>query len=390
MSPHPILAETVLLTLPPASTDEPRVLGKTVAERQLEFALGYGARRLVLLGDGASPQAIALRHLAEKAKCKVVNVSGPHAAASVCAGDGMVLVLQPGMLPSAGGPVERLTGGGILVLPASAGVDAGFERIDLARAWAGALVISGARLTRLLDLPEDADTNAAALRIALQAQLPEVMLDEDLLARRAWVLLRRGEDSRAVERDWLIRHLPTSRPLSLSHAPALLTLRVLGPRLLAKGDGSVGYLGAVLLLCLAAIALAWFGFAAAGFATLVLAPMVFEFALGLARLRAAPGQPSSYLGKLRLLIDMALVFASIFAIDGRPIHQLFAPLVLGMALSSGPRSDISPWSALRDRSLAATLARTGTLLQSAEIGVMAAALVALAAGLVAQLRPSKG
>jgi hypothetical protein len=376
--------------LPAGSADAPRVLGKSVAERQLEFALAHGARRLVLLGDGASPQAIALRHMAEKAKCKVVNVSGPHAAASVCAGDGMVLVLQPGVLPSAGGPIERLAGGGVLSLPAGAGIEAGFERIDLARAWAGALVIAGAKLTRLLDLPEDADTNAAILRIALQAQLPEVMLDEDLLARRVWVLLRRGEDAGAIERDWLIRHLPRPRRLALSPGVAIFALRILGPRLLARGGGLAAYLGTVLLLCVAGVAGAWFGFAAAGFAALVVAPILFEFVLGLARLRAAPGLPSVHLRKLRIIIDISLVLASIFAIDGRPIHQLFAPLVLGLALNSGPRSDASLWTAFRDRALAAGIVLAGILLQSAEIGVMAAALLALAAGFATQLRPSKG
>src|SRR5690606_41211862 len=54
--------------------------------------------------------------------------------------DDELLALAPGLLPEAADALEGLgKRKGVLVLPAGPGVAAGFERLDLNRAWAGAL-----------------------------------------------------------------------------------------------------------------------------------------------------------------------------------------------------------------------------------------------------------
>ena len=42
-------------------------MGRSIADRQVEFALSAGCDTIVLIGNGASDEAIALRHIAEKA-----------------------------------------------------------------------------------------------------------------------------------------------------------------------------------------------------------------------------------------------------------------------------------------------------------------------------------
>ena len=55
---------------------------------------------------------------------------------------------------------------GVLVLPVEAGVAAGFERIDINHAWAGALRMPGRIVAGLGDLPADWNPVAALLRLA--------------------------------------------------------------------------------------------------------------------------------------------------------------------------------------------------------------------------------
>src|SRR5690606_40835190 len=96
--------------------------------------------------------------------------------------DDELLALAPGLLPEAADALEGLgKRKGVLVLPAGPGVAAGFERLDLNRAWAGALVVGGAQVELLSDLPPDIEPTSALVRIALQARLPERTLSEALL-----------------------------------------------------------------------------------------------------------------------------------------------------------------------------------------------------------------
>jgi hypothetical protein len=146
--------------------------GKSLGRRQLDFALAAGCERVIVLGDGASAEAIALRHAAEARGARFHGVGDTHGLlGAVPAGDEL-LVLAPTLLPEDLAALEALARGtGVLVVPAAPGVAAGFERIDLERAWAGALVLPGRLVERLSDLAPDSEATAALLRIALQARV---------------------------------------------------------------------------------------------------------------------------------------------------------------------------------------------------------------------------
>src|SRR5690606_37403223 len=122
-----------------------------------------------------------------------------------------LLVMAPGLVAEDAGALETLAGAkGVLVLPAGPGVAAGFERIDLERAWAGALVLPGALVERLADLPADSEPAAALLRVALQAQVPERRMAETPLALGSWLMVGAKDDAARREREWLRRHMPAA------------------------------------------------------------------------------------------------------------------------------------------------------------------------------------
>ena len=181
------------------------VAGKSLAQRQLDFALAAGCESVIALGDGGSAEAIALRHAAEAAGARFQAIRDSHGLLGAVRAEDELLALAPGLLPEAEAALEVLGKGKVvLVLPAGAGTAAGFERIDLERAWAGALVVGGAHVERLSDLPADIEPASALVRIALQGHVKERRLPDDLIADGSWTVLREGAVMQAAEQGWVV------------------------------------------------------------------------------------------------------------------------------------------------------------------------------------------
>jgi len=381
------LASSVLVSIPAWTGSGPRVLGRTAPERQVEFAAACGCTEVIALGGNGSEQAVALRHLAESLGLRFREVSGPHALARSGQPGERLLVLEPGLLPDPaawprGADSER---GIVLTLPADVGVEAGFERIDLARAWAGALVLPGALLPRLLALPEDIEAPSALLRVALQAGLPEAELDDSVLADASWSLPHGVEDARLTEEKWLARQLGTEPGESLSRRLAGTILRRGGGKLLERREARPLALGLALVLPLVAIALCRTDHDGAGFVTLALAAPVLELGLGLGRLQQARRGAFAIrerLAPLRWLIDGAIFACGLIAVEGDWIERIFAPLVLLAAFHAGPGLADAKWQGLRDRGLVAAIIAAGAFAYSTQAGVMLAAVGLLALNIV--------
>lgn len=367
------------------------ILGKSLSERQLDFALAAGCGRLILLGDGAGAAAIALRHRAEAAKARVQVVSDAHGLANSLGPEDELLVLQQNLLPESAAALEELQEGPVvLALPAGIGVQAGFERIDLERAWAGALIVPGALLPKLLDLPEDSDAPAALLRIALQHRLPEKRLSERDLSDGSWAVAGSADDPGQLQHNWVARHLAAAPDTGLSRRIAHWVLRKTGAKLLTAPHAMAAMLTATVLLLGGAVAAAWSGFAAIGFALIVLAAPAVEVAIGFARLKAAPFGSAPNLGGFRLLLDAALLGAGVGAIEGALLNRFFPPLVLLAALHASRGDNSGPIDMLlRERLLIAGLLAILSAFDLSEAGIMAAAVAILAANL-AVLRPKLG
>jgi hypothetical protein len=365
-----------------AETPTP-VGGKSLARRQLDFALAAGCERIIALGNGASPEAIALRHTAEARGARFHSIGDTHGLLGAVPAADELLVQAPRLLAEDPRALEALErGSAVLVLPAGPGVAAGFERIDLERAWGGALVLPGRLVERLADLPADSDATAALLRIALQARVAEKRLPEQALAEGTWTIVGERADTASLQQAWLGRNLPRGDGLSAGRRLAGIGLRRFAIPLLARPRALTGLWSATVLALGAAVAAAALAWPAAGFVLAALGALLAEFALGLARLRDAPfGVPGrDRLGRLvPALVDGALTACAALAVGGGWLHRLFPALVLLAALhASRPERWPHLAAVLGDRALLALAFALAAGFGLAEPVIMLAGLLVLA------------
>lgn len=369
---------SVLITIAERGAGPRRVLGRFLGERQVEFAAALGAVEVILLGGG-TPEAVATRHRAEELGLRLREISGPHALAAIVNDGDIVLVLQENLLPARSAYVHaEHEGEGVQVLPAATGVPAGFERIDLARAWSGALVIEGRRLDALLELPEDAEAAPAILRIALQARLPERPMAEEAIADGGWTLFGRDASIATLEEKWLARLTMPAADAPATRLAVGKLLQKAGSRVAGNERWITALLVAGIVLCLGGTGLAWNRMGALGFAAITLAVFAFEGGLGLKRLATMPFEPGRWWQKLPWLVDLSILSSGILAIAGSWPHRLFPPVMV-LALLHISRGRHTGWvGRLRDRALLAAFVGVAATLGSLEKGMMlAATLLAL-------------
>ena len=370
------------------SGDAPLTLaGKTLAHRQLDFALAAGCEGVIVLGDGGSGEAIALRHAAEAAGARFQAIRDGHGLLGAVGADDELLVLAPGLLPEAPDAVEALAKGRrVLVLPAGPAVAAGFERIDLNRAWAGALVVGGAQVERLSDLPADVAPASALVRIAMQANVRERPLPEDLLAEGSWTMFGERADPAASDRAWLARHGSAARPFAPTRGLAHLGLRAVAARALAAPHAVGGLVLATLAALAGSILSVLYGLSVAGFALVAAGALLAQAGAELARLRMAPfgqGERSAALhAALPWLVDGAIFACSVLAIDGPWLHRLFPPLVmLGTLYAVRPEARPDGLAVFGDRGVVALVLAVAAGFALVEPAVMLVSLALLALNL---------
>lgn len=357
------------------------IAGKPIARHQLDFALTLGCRKILGLGHGAAPEAIALRHAAEASGAQFQVIRGVRDLPAAVRADDQLLVLAHGLLPESARAFALLKEGhGLLVLPAEAGWSAGFERLDLAAAWGGAMVIPGRIADRLDQLPEDAEPIAGLLRIARQAGVPERALPENELAEGRWQIVRTGESAHALEPRWLRRRLPSVSPFRPTAWLARLLLRRFGAPLIGRGRAFAFVAAVSLVLIVGAVVAAWFGFDWVGFALLALAALANEAVDGLLLLGrsifAGESKPSRLTFILRAIWDLALITIGTLAIDATRAERLFPPLVLAGLLRTMPPWPERGWRALpADRGAIAVLFAVASGFGFAEAAFMVLALV---------------
>jgi hypothetical protein len=354
--------------------------GKTIARRQLDFALAAGCERVILLANGESAESVALRHAAEERGARLQCIGDAHGLLGALSGGDELLVLAPGLVAEEATAIEALErGSAVLAFPAGPGIAAGFERIDLERAWAGALVLPGRLVERLADLPSDSDPTAALLRIALQARVAEKRLDERVLDEGSWSMVQADGDLDPRQRAWLKRNLPRPAGYGISRTLVNLALRERAIALLAVPRTLPTLWIGVALTLFGAVGSAANGWNAPAFVLVALGALLAEFAGGLEHLRDAPfGRPRRRrLGSLAPgLVDAVLAASAALALEGSWLHRLFPPLVLLAVLhASRPGQWPGVAALLGDRALSALVLAVAAALGLAEAAVMLLALV---------------
>jgi len=367
--------------------------GRKLARHELDFALALGCEKIILHGNGASVDAIELRHAAEARKAHFQVVRGVRDLPAAVRGDDQLLVLAHGLLPDSTVAFELLKEGfGVLVLPAEAGWSAGFERLDMGAAWGGAMVIPGRLVAGLDLLPEDAEPIAALLRIARQAGVPERALPESELAEGRWQIVRTAEAAQANEPAWLRRRLPTVSIFQPTAWLARTLVQRFGATWLSKGKAALVLPGAALAMLLAGVVAAWFDFPMLAFAALVLASLSTEAgdAFSLLGRSIFTGKTKSSRASLMLHLawDLTLAGIGMLAIDGSHAHRLFAPVVTAGLLHVPVLSREAGWRALaEDRGLLAAFFALASALGYTEAGFMLLALLLI--GLRIAARPGE-
>lgn len=378
-----------LICLPPAPDEGAparHVLGRWLGEWQVDHAVDCGCTGLFILGGGGGggAEAIATRLSAEQQGLKVREIATPHALAGAVAPGDLLLVLQPQVLPSgldwASGADHR---GLVLSFPAAPGVEAGFERIDLARAWAGVMLVPGNAVHRLLELPEDVEAAPALLRVALQHGVPDQRLPEAMIASGDWPLLGRGVPVRLHEEKWLSRRIfgAAGAGDNLTARLCHMLLRRWGASLPGKPAAIPAVLAGCSLFATGGVAMAWYGLGAAGFALLALASLALEMAGAIAGLQRGREKLRRLLPALRRVIDVGLLACGYLGVEGRWFRQVFPALVLVLGLNLPVPGGPQRWwqAALADRALVSAIVAGVALVTSPEVALMLAATILLAA-----------
>lgn len=376
----------VLISLPQWGEGvPPTIAGKTIAERQLLFARQCRCEAVIAHGGGASGAALALRNAVEKAGLRYQLISSSHALPGAVRDDDSLLVLQPNLLPESQQALDllRAEGDRMLVISAGPGTAAGFERIDLDRAWGGAMIVPGRWLGRLHALPEDAAPHAALLRIALQQRLPEARLQDGLLDDGRWMVIRDAGMARQREASWLQSHLGVPPIQAVSRWLAARLVVRAGRNLLERAWSQPMLLALCGALLAGSVAAATQGVPALAFALIALAAPTVEGFLALSRLAAAPFGGIGRFPMLRRAVDAALLTAGALAVEGPWYRAAFIAFVLLAGLWLLDRAALRPIvEPLRDRGVVALTLAGLALLLPAEPALIAIASLCLAASLV--------
>lgn len=369
-----------------------RVGSSTVAGQQLAIALALGCERVVCVAPALTPDIVALQHRAEKAGAQFHVIPGTRPLLGLVTAADEIIAFADGLFASRERARALLESAQcVLVQPIEQGLAAGFERIDLNHAAAGAMRLPGRLVERLAELPADCDLVSSLQRIALQAGLRQVPIGPIAEAGELWALVHGEAEALALEPQWIRQHTGASGPAGPSQVIASLGVRSFGPAMLHAGTGSGALLAGSLVCAVLAIGAGWLGLAALGLGFCALGWLLHQSAAIIARVETEddPGTLKlSMLSAYGWIIDGLLVTLLGWAPGASramPLLDRFFPalmLVVLLRILSGLQA--RRWNAwIGDRGLAAAAligpVAAGFADPVAHLGAIAAAALVLVA-----------
>lgn len=339
-----------------------RVGGISLARHQLSLALALQCERIVCIARALDPEIAAIQHAAEQAGAGFHLITEARPLVGLVTAIDEVFVIADGLLATPDGVTALLDASPcVLVQPIEAGLPAGFERIDLNHAAAGAMRVPGRLVERLSDLPPDCDAASALQRIALQAGIKQVSLPADLHENGAWRLVRTEAEAQQAENEWIrARTAPTVRDVP-SDIAIRAAVRSFGPGLLHAGSGGSGLRIAAFLGLLLALGAGWFGLMVVALVVAGLAWAIrrgSELLLVIERQALRRSQPAlSGEDAFAWALDAVLVIIIAWNISGMPaelgfLGRAFPAATFILMLRLVPRALDGKWSGwLRDRGL---------------------------------------
>jgi hypothetical protein len=330
-----------------------RVGGISVARQQLALALALHCERVICIARGLPSELVALQHEAERSGCQFnVIAAARQLLGLVTAADDVVLIGE-GLFSGAEDAAALLEKGpGVLVQPIEQGLAAGFERIDLNSASAGAMRISGRLIERLAELPGDCDAFSALQRIALQSgviqrQIPALGGDAPF-----WMLVRSEADAHAFEPRWIAARIGAVSGGGPGLWLARLAVQALGPALLHAGSGANVVVVAAVATGLMGLGAGWLGFVPLGLGLCGFGWVLRQAAVLLARIDGT-SEVRSGIGSLRreiygwsldAVIVAILAWGTVLEPGQSVLHRYFPPLMLVALLRIVPRTIRGRWA----------------------------------------------
>lgn len=311
--------------------------GRSIVQRQFELALTLGCERIICLAEHLYGPLLTMQHVCEAAGARFHVIAGARALAGLVRAGDDLLVLGDGLLPLAE-EVQTWLGSGssVLVFDAETGIPAGFERIDLNHAWAGALVMPGRLVEKLSELPADCDIIASLLRISLQARLSEKPLPDAVLADGHWALITSGEKAKNLEPAWIRQQSDAGAEHSPGSLLAAGLFSAAGPKLIRRRCAGMAIMFGSLLIAIIGVLLGIWYSVAGGLALAAIAFVTAQFGGILRRIeRAGTAGPEASMSLLERaepwLLDLCLVALLMPAIaepGENALNGLFLPLTL--------------------------------------------------------------
>lgn len=368
-----------------------RVGGLTVARQQLGIALALNCERIVCLAPTLTPDILELQHVAEARGAQFNVIAGPRPLLGLISANDEVIALADGLFGSTAETVDLLSESqAVLIQPIEQGLAAGFERIDINHAAAGAIRIPGRLVEQITTLPADCDPVSALQRIALQAGVRQRQIPTPGQDGLFWTLVRSDAEAHTIEPQWIRQRTRDTVPLGPARGLALLAVRSFGPALLHAGSGARALVIAAVVLALLALGAGWFGLPVLGLGLIALGWVLRESAALLARIEheAQPRRRGiDSLAAYGWAIDGVIVLLLGWGAGIDPAHswldRMFPPFMLVAQLRIVAAIHDGRWGAwLTDRSLlslvlmGALLGRIGS--EAAHGGAALAAVATLA------------
>ncbi|MCB2080201.1 MAG: hypothetical protein KDE55_21200 [Novosphingobium sp.] len=329
----------------------------------MTLADALDCQRLICVTRNIPANLLALQHEAEAAGLQVHFVHDARGLSQIVTADDDLIVLAEGLLADPPALREMLIGGAaVLVQPIEAGLAAGFERIDLNRATAGAMRIPGRMVEGLAELPPDCDIPSALTRVALQGGIAMKEVPTDLRSGVRWRLIRSESDVEELEAEWIGAHIGDTPVPTPGYQASRFAVSAFGAGLLHAGHASRSAFLLGLGLLLVAMTLGWFGLAWPALTLLVLASICGRTGGMFQRVERGSGAVPSEAAMLDAgfgwLLDVVLVLVAVWASPLQPWESLFqrafAPLMLVLAVRLAAHAlptDMAVW--LEDRVLLA-------------------------------------
>ena len=368
-----------------------RVGGLTVARQQLGIALALDCERIICLAPALTPDILQLQHLAENRGAQFNVISGPRPLLGLVNTGDELIALADGLFSSTAETVDLLSESqGVLVQPVEQGLAAGFERIDINHAAAGAIRIPGRLVDQIATLPADCDAVSALQRIALQSGLRQRQIPTPGQDGLFWTLVRSDAEAHTIEPQWIRQRTRDTVPLGPARGLALLAVRSFGPTLLHAGSGSRALVVAAVALALLALGAGWFALPVLGLGLTAMGWILRESAALLARIEHEAAPKRRGIDSLTIYgwaLDAVIVLLFGWGVGIDPNHglldRMFPPFMLIAGLRIVAAIHDGRWGAwLTDRSLL-SLALLGAILgrigsEVAHGGAVVAAIAALA------------